>query len=134
MQDFTRLRVWERAHRLALRVYSESQGWGRGHGALASQARRAAMSVSANITEGCGQEGVREFARYLEIARASASELEYHLRFAADLGLVTLREHEAYVAEVQGVRCMLTGLPARLRGGPGEDRPPNTGNRRPRTH
>jgi four helix bundle protein len=116
MQDFNRLRVWERSHRLALRVYAETQDWGRGHGALASQARRAAMSVSANISEGCGKEGAREFARFLEIARASASELEYHLRFAADLGLLSQRAHATYLAEVHGVRRMLTGLLASLRG------------------
>ena len=115
MQDFTQLRGWERAHRLALRVYSETHSWRRGHGALASQARRAAMSVGANISEGCGKESRREFARFLEIARGSTSELENHMRFARDLALLSPHVHRGYVEEIQAVRRMLTALLGRLR-------------------
>ena len=54
--------------------------------AFASQIRRSAASIGANMAEGCGRSGEREFARFLRIALGSASELEYHLILATDLG------------------------------------------------
>ena len=53
---------------------------------LVSQLRRAASSVPANIAEGSGCNGNREFAYFLRIALRSASEAEYHLLLARDLG------------------------------------------------
>ncbi len=47
------------------------------------------MSVPANIAEGCGRNGDAELARFLQIAMGSASELEYHILLANDLGLLT---------------------------------------------
>jgi len=57
---------------------------------LVSQLRRAASSVPANIAEGCGCDGNRELARFLEIAFRSASETEYHLLLARDLGYLEI--------------------------------------------
>ncbi|MCK5899502.1 MAG: hypothetical protein DSY93_05560 [SAR324 cluster bacterium] len=34
-------------------------------------------SISTNIAEGCGREGGRDFARFLQIAMGSATEVEY---------------------------------------------------------
>jgi four helix bundle protein len=46
---------------------------------LTSQIRRSASSIPANIAEGCGRDGEKEFARFLQIAFGSASETDYHL-------------------------------------------------------
>jgi len=61
---------------------------------LVSQLRRAASSVPANIAEGCGCNGNREFARFLGIALRSASETEYHLLLARDLGYLAIKTYE----------------------------------------
>jgi four helix bundle protein len=56
---------------------------------LASQMRRAAKSIPANIAEGYARrESVKDFRNYLRIAMASANEMEVHLQIAADLGYV----------------------------------------------
>ncbi len=114
MQDFRKLHVWARAHALALEIYRVANQLGRGHGALASQMRRAAMSISANITEGCGQLHASEFARYLHIALASASELDYHLKCAGDLGLLDVPRHQALEQEAREIRRMLFALRRRV--------------------
>ncbi len=62
------------------------------------------MSVPANIVEGREQKSEAAFARYLRIAMGSASELEYHLLAARDIG-------ESQVTEV---RMVLHGLIRRL--------------------
>lgn len=51
---------------------------------LIDQTRRAATSIMANIAEGFSRQGDREFAQFLFIAKASASELQSHLYVGLD--------------------------------------------------
>ena len=53
---------------------------------MASQLRRAAMSIYLNIAEGHGRSHRRDFARQLSIARGSTNEVEALLGFAVKLG------------------------------------------------
>ena len=83
-----RLEAWRWAHRLALEVYNATDRWPRSEMyGLASQARRAAISIAANIAEGAARRGPREFARYLNISLGSLAELSYLLLFSRDRGL-----------------------------------------------
>ena len=73
MQDFKRLRVWVAARSLAVDAYrltGDRRTWG--EDALAGQIRRAAISVAANIAEGCGRGTRRDFLRFLNMSMASA--------------------------------------------------------------
>lgn len=102
MQDFRRLGVWKVSHELTLGAY-------RGTGSfpseerfgLTSQLRRSCASIPANIAEGCGRSSGGDFARFLSIAAGSASETEYHLSLAADLGYLAADVHETLEAQVQ---------------------------------
>ena len=86
MQDFRKLNVWHKAHQLTLDVYAATRRFPKDElYGLSSQTRRAAASIPANIAEGCGRDGGADFARFLQIAVGSASELEYHLLLARDL-------------------------------------------------
>jgi four helix bundle protein len=82
---------------------------------LTSQLRRAAGSVAASIVEGCGRISDGEFTRFLQIARGSASELEYHILLARDLQLLTEAVYCNLDSKVVEVERMLTGLVKRLR-------------------
>jgi four helix bundle protein len=89
MEDFKNLKVWAKAHEMTLVVYRKTQTLPREEVyGLTSQLRRAAASVGANIAEGCGRRSDGEMRRFLQIARGSASELEYHLLLARDLHLL----------------------------------------------
>ena len=67
---------------------------------LASQIRRAAKSVPANIAEGYARRSsTREFKNYLRFAMASANEMEVHLKVAAELGYVTTEQAQEHVNE-----------------------------------
>jgi four helix bundle protein len=86
MEDFKNLRVWAKAHELTLSVYQRTRDFPKEEMyGLTSQMRRSAASVGANIAEGCGRRSDGEMRRFLQIARGSASELEYHLLLAKDL-------------------------------------------------
>lgn len=117
MQDFKRLKVWERAHALTLAVYGitrefpVSERYG-----LRDQVRRCSVSIPANIAEGCGAQGDAEFARYLGIARASAGELEYHLILARDLDYIQTENFDRLSQETIEVQKMLVGFIRKLRG------------------
>jgi len=81
---------------------------------LVSQLRRAASSVPANIAEGCGCNGNREFARFLGIALRSASETEYHLLLARDLAYLDRKTYEQLNNQITEVKRMLTGFIQKL--------------------
>src|SRR2546422_6837461 len=118
MQNFRELRVWKLAHELTLAAYGITRDFPKSElYGLTSQIRRSAASVCANIAEGCGRGSHRDFARLLQIARGSASELEYHLILAADLRLVDRPTHASCAQQVTDVKRMLTGLIRRLGSG-----------------
>jgi four helix bundle protein len=77
MQDFRKLTVWEKAHTLATNTYKITKNFPKNEAyGLTSQARRACISIPANIAEGCGRGGGTELSHFLKIASGSASELE----------------------------------------------------------
>lgn len=68
------------------------------------------MSIPANIAEGCGREGKKELARFLQIALGSAKESEYHLLLAKDLRYVTLETYNEINSKLDELKRMLAGL------------------------
>ena len=115
MQDFRKLVVWHKAHALTLQVFAVSENLRKPpYFLLQNQMIRAAISVPANIAEGAGRKGDREFRRFVRIAFGSASELEYHLLLARDLGLVPVAAHDRLSSAAAEVKRMLTGLAATL--------------------
>ena len=115
MRPFRELVVWRKAHRLTLELYKIARTFPREEQyGLTSQIRRCAASICANIAEGCGRGTARDFARFIQIALGSASELEYHILLAADLGYLTEESHSGMHACVVDVKRMLSGLLRRL--------------------
>ena len=116
MRDFRKLKVWQKAHQLTLRTYKATAPFPKSEiYGMTSQIRRSAVSVPANIAEGCGRDGEAELARFLQIAMGSASELEYHLLLARDLTLLKTPEYEKLTNEVIDVKRMLTSFIQKLR-------------------
>jgi four helix bundle protein len=94
----------------ASRSFPESERFG-----LTSQLRRAAVSIPANIAEGCGRRGDRELARFLHIASGSASELEYYVVLAQDLGYLPSPDPNSLLTLATEVRRMVAALARSLR-------------------
>ena len=115
MQDFKKLHVWGKAHALALNAHRVAgQIRGASHLSLRSQLVRAAMSIPTNIVEGRAKRSEREFGRFLRYALSSASELEYHLMMARDLGLIRQSDFVSLLTQVIEVRRMIHGLLNRM--------------------
>jgi four helix bundle protein len=116
MQDFRELKVWQKAHQLALAVYKVTALFPREElYGLTTQLRRSSVSVAANLAEGCVRKGDVEFARFCSIALGSASEMDYHLLLARDLELINARSYKVLAQQTAEVKRMLIGLVQRLR-------------------
>jgi len=111
MKNFRDLQVWHKAHQLTLDSYKATNGFPKHElFGLTSQIRRAAVSIAANIAEGCGKRGNGEFQRFLGIAAGSASELEYHFLLSRDLSLIADFQYKPLNDSVVTVKRMLGAL------------------------
>ena len=116
MQDFRQLLVWEKSHRLTIDVYKATEIFPTNEKyGLTSQVRRACVSIASNIAEGAGRSSDKEFARFIEIAAGSASEVEYQLLLAHDLGFLDTSLQNDLNRRVNEVKKMLNSLRKKLR-------------------
>ena len=115
MQDFEKLRAWQSAHALSLRIDAIVRRLPRrGSVAAKAQLSRAADSIPTNIAEGCGAASQREFARYLDIAIKSSSETQYHLIAIRDRQPAQGEACNELVDEASQIRRMLYALRKRV--------------------
>lgn len=115
MQDFSKLRVWHEAQHLAVAIYAATEGLsGRQAQGLRSQLRRASTSIGANIAEGAGVGGSAQFARYLQMAIGSTSEVESHLDLASRLKVFSEEDVRRLINHTHTVRRMLAALRKRV--------------------
>ena len=78
--------VWQKSIELCKEVYQITEQFPqREVYALASQMRRAAVSISSNIAEGRSRGTSKDFSYFLRIAYGSASELETQLLISKEL-------------------------------------------------
>lgn len=111
MRNFRDLVVWKKAHALTLALYVATRAFPKDelYGEI-SQIRRAAVSIGANLAEGCGRRADGEFARFVQIAMGSASELSCHLLLARDLKFLQETDYVRLDEQLAEVRRMLTSL------------------------
>ena len=65
MRNYRDLEVWEKAHKLTLQLYLRSRQFSKEEFyGLTSQRRRSAMSVGANLAEGCGRQTTPEIGSF----------------------------------------------------------------------
>jgi four helix bundle protein len=82
---------------------------------LTSQMRRAAVSVSSNIVEGCARESQSEYVRFLEIAFGSLRELHYQFDLAKRLGYLKKDYISNYDSKITETEKVLGALIRSLR-------------------
>ncbi|HKD79242.1 MAG TPA: four helix bundle protein [Candidatus Angelobacter sp.] len=111
MRNYRDLQVWTKAHYLTLELYRISQLFPREEMyGITNQLRRAAVSIGANLAEGCGRRSSSELARFVRIAMGSASELDYHLLLSRDLGFMAANEFTLASSALTEIRKMLTSF------------------------
>lgn len=110
------LPAWRLARKLVNAIYSMTdEGDFARDWALRDQARRAAVSMMANISEGFCRRSDKEFVQFLFLAKASAGELQSHLYVAIDRRYISDRQFalafedtERFARQVSGLISYLT--------------------------
>jgi four helix bundle protein len=111
MFKFERLAVWQQAVDLYAGASEMTDRLpAREQYSLGDQLRRATLSVSANIAEGTGREGVREAKQFFNIAKGSVYEVVSLLAAAQRCGQLLAAAHEPLYAQCDEIARMLSGL------------------------
>jgi len=93
INSYKDLTVWQKSIELVVEIYKLSELFPKSEMyGLASQMRRAAVSIPANIAEGFARKHRKEYSQFIRIAYASGAELETHLEIAKRLGFATVAQ------------------------------------------
>jgi len=113
--SFSDLKVWKVAFEFTIDVYRIAGKFPKEEKyALTSQLKRSASSVPANIAEGRGRGGNKEFCRFLYIARGSLEESKSHLLLAKELDYITESDIMGIGEKAERLGAMLNNLIVRL--------------------
>ena len=116
MKDYRNLDVWRRSHQLTLAIYAATKAFPKEElFGITSQLRRACASIPANLAEGCGRDSDGELKRFVDIAHGSASETEYFLLLAGDLGLLPAGQCTPLSDEIAQLKKMLGAFARKLK-------------------
>jgi four helix bundle protein len=116
MKDYKKLNVFQKTRHFNTDLYSvtkifpDSEKFG-----ITSQIRRASISIATNIAEGCGRDSSKEFARFLNIAYASACEVECLLILSNDLKILADNESQRLSGNVEEIKKMIFGFIQKLK-------------------
>jgi len=112
MRPYEQLRAWKACHELFVLLFGVTSNWPAGERyGMTAQIRRAALSAGSNIAEGVVKHSAREFARFLDMALGSLSEVSYRLLAARDVGVAKDEELE----QLEQLRDKASRLTWRLR-------------------
>ena len=116
MQDFRKLKFWEKAHNLTLAIYKETQSFPKDElYGITNQIRRAAFSMPNNIAEGCGRDSEKELKRFLTISLGSSSEVEYLLLLSKDLKYLNEMMYINLSNQIIEIKKMISGYIRRIK-------------------
>ena len=130
MRDHTKLTAFVLTDEVAILVYRvtavfpKEEMYG-----LASQIRRAAISVPSNIVEGCARETQADYLRFLYIAFGSLRELHYQIDLSKRLGFMHNQDSSLIEEKIVETEKVLNGLIRSLR----DDRSPSASSLQPST-
>lgn len=100
---------------LVVLIYKATASWPKEEMyGLTSQARRAAVSVPANIAEGYGRDNLGSYIQFLKIAQGSLKEVETHFEIANRVGITDEAAMNEVLAQAESVGKVLRGLIKKL--------------------
>ena len=110
IRDFTDLETWRVARRFRTEIYRVSSGFPRNETfGLASQIRRAAVSVTANIAEGFGRYSYQENIQFCRQSRGSVYELRVHFTTALDAAYISKEQYSVLDRQAISVIKLING-------------------------
>jgi four helix bundle protein len=116
MRDHKKLRAFHLADEVTLMTYRKTANFPSCEiYGITSQMRRARVSLTSNIVEGCARETQRDYVNFLVIANGSLRELHYQFTVALRLGYFKGTPTEKYEQKLAETEKVLGALIRRLR-------------------
>lgn len=116
MQNYQDLKVWQKSHQFVLAVYQLTNDFPKTEiFGLTSQMRRATVSISANLAEGCGKNSMLDIANFFQISLGSLHETEYYLLLSKDLNYISIEMFDKRNSEIREIKAMLISLIKKIR-------------------
>ena len=114
-KSYQDLVVWKRSVELVVEAYQLVKHLTREETyALSNQIRRAAVSIPSNIAEGNGRTSIKDYSRFLSMARGSKYELDTQLFICVKLNYLTQEQISNAMRLSEEVGRMLNVLIAKL--------------------
>lgn len=110
-RQYTDLDVWTKSRSLANMVYELTKSFPKEEMfGLTGQMRRAAVSVPANIAEGCGRQHSKDAIQFFFVARGSLYELETQLFIASDQKYISPDKTAECLEEITKCKQLINGF------------------------
>ena len=108
---FNDLEVWKKSKNLAVRIYNISKKFPKEdlYG-ITNQIRRSSLSIPSNIAEGSTRSSKKDFARFIQIAHGSCSELKTQIIIAKEINILDEINYNGIIKEIDEIGRMLKGL------------------------
>jgi four helix bundle protein len=115
MHNFRELKIWQRSRIFVKHIYKVTKRFpGDERFGLTDQLRRAAVSISSNIAEGCGRGTDKQLIHFLYIAQGSMCEVETQIILAYDLEILEEKAYNYLIQEIDELQKMNFKLIKRL--------------------
>lgn len=109
--DFENLEIWNKSVDFSRDVYMLTKSFpDEERYGLKSQLRRAALSISLNISEGAGRYSNADYLRFLRIARGSLYEVVTILKICSEISLVSLSDYSALYDKADAIGKMINAF------------------------
>jgi four helix bundle protein len=111
MFNFEKLETWHEAIAFADIVYHLTRSFpAEERFGLTNQMRRAAVSISSNLAEGCSRSSKVDYARFVEIATGSVFEVVSQATIGRNQGFLNPNDYEQLYGAAEKQSRMLSGL------------------------
>jgi len=114
--NFTDLNIWQKSHQLAISIYKITKTFPKSEiFGITSQLQRAATSISANIAEGFGRKGNKEFVQFLHLSKGSLYETQNFLILCQDIGYIEKIKVKTLLDEYEILAKMLNSFISKVK-------------------
>ncbi len=111
MFNFEKLETWHEAISFADLVYQLTRNFpSEERFGLTNQMRRAAVSISSNVAEGCSRSSRVDYARFVEIGTGSLFEVVSQATIGRNQGFLTEENYKQLYQAAEKQSRMLSGL------------------------
>ena len=115
MHNYKEMKIWQKGRILVKEIYQLTQKFPSDERfGLTAQARRAAISIPLNISEGAGRGTDKDFNHFLDMARGSVNEVETLIFLSNDLEYISIEEVNDLLGKTEELSKMIVAFQTKL--------------------